>query len=222
MAGSRRPRWRQDFGACLVRDYTCQRPHRSAVVFYLWNGEPGYCWLFPTGQGYRLGAGFLGSAAKSTRRHLDSMEQFCQASGLLPGERRLHRISGALAPVRLPATIAAQRVLLVGDAAGLLDPLSGEGIYNAMRSGQAAGLVLGQGLDRPARRYLRAIRPLLREVGPPGASHPGLMVAALKAYFGLVPGLDRLGLGGLARRPFVNRLFRRGSLPPGSHYRRLH
>ena len=32
-----------------------------------------------------------------------------------------------------------ERVLLVGDAGGFVDPLTGEGIYGALHSGQAAG-----------------------------------------------------------------------------------
>lgn len=41
-----------------------------------------------------------------------------------------------------------RRIFLVGDAAGMVDPLSGEGIYNAIKTGQAAaGAILSERLD---------------------------------------------------------------------------
>jgi flavin-dependent dehydrogenase len=53
-------------------------------------------------------------------------------------------------------TPAAGRVLLVGDAAGLVNPLQGEGIAHAMRSGQAAATIVlttGGRPDEAAARY---------------------------------------------------------------------
>ena len=48
---------------------------------------------------------------------------------------------------------ARDRVLLVGDAAGLVNPLQGEGIAQAMDSGQAAADAIVHGVDRAAGRY---------------------------------------------------------------------
>ena len=45
------------------------------------------------------------------------------------------------------------RVLLVGDAAGLVNPLQGEGISQAMGSGRAAAEAVLRGPDRAAARY---------------------------------------------------------------------
>lgn len=53
-----------DSGSCLVHDMVCDRPHETAVVFYLWGGEPGYGYLFPTADGYCVGVGFLGAPLK--------------------------------------------------------------------------------------------------------------------------------------------------------------
>ena len=43
--------------------------------------------------------------------------------------------------------LASTRVLLAGDAAGFVDPLTGEGIYGAIRSGQAAAVAIGRALQ---------------------------------------------------------------------------
>jgi len=42
----------------------------------------------------------------------------------------------------------ANRLLLVGDAAGFINPLTGEGIYYAMVSGQIAATVIAEALEK--------------------------------------------------------------------------
>lgn len=58
-------------------------------------------------------------------------------------------------------------VLLAGDAAGLVDPITGEGIAYAMKSGQLAALAAAEALAEGApasalRRYRKALRPVHR------------------------------------------------------------
>jgi flavin-dependent dehydrogenase len=74
----------------------------------------------------------------SLRRHLSAL---CRQYGL--DEARLYNLRGHHLPTRTPgAAITRGRGLLVGDAAGLVDPLSGEGIHNAIRSAQLAAEAL--------------------------------------------------------------------------------
>lgn len=47
------------------------------------------------------------------------------------------------------APVTRGRVILAGDAAGYYDPLTGQGIYRALRSGELAALALDRGLRRP-------------------------------------------------------------------------
>ena len=54
-------------------------------------------------------------------------------------------------------TPAAGRVLLTGDAAGLVNPLQGEGIAHAMTSGRAAAQAVLEGPASAAGRYRAAI-----------------------------------------------------------------
>lgn len=56
-----------------------------------------------------------------------------------------------------------RRVLLVGDAAGLADPLLGEGLYNAIKSGQAAARAIIQArgtICNASKLYHREIAPI--------------------------------------------------------------
>jgi flavin-dependent dehydrogenase len=61
----------------------------------------------------------------------------------------LTEVRGHRLPVRRPgAPVASGRILLVGDAAGLVDPLSGDGIYEAFVSARlAADAILTGELD---------------------------------------------------------------------------
>ena len=75
-----------------------------------------------------------------------------------------HRLGGWLKMGMVGTTPARGRVLLVGDAAGLVNPLQGEGISQAMRSGRAAAEAVLAGPDAAAARYraylASAVRPL--------------------------------------------------------------
>jgi len=208
-------------GLCLVNHITCDKPHDEAHIFYLWAGDLGYGYLFPTREGYYVGAGYAGPSRKRVKPHLDDLMTHCVANGLLPRDHRIHQVAGGLAPTTVVKNVATEGVLLVGDAAGLLNQLSGEGIYYAMKSGKMAGTILAESLDQADVRYRRAIQPLLDEVTYATSIRPRLMGAALKSYFGATRLAEWLGLDSHLKRPLVNRLFRRLELPTQSHYRPL-
>jgi menaquinone-9 beta-reductase len=105
---------------------------------------PGYAWVFPTAtRTANVGAGFC---ARGRRRKLPSpqeaMAQFLQHSHLKDTLARARRISPVKGyPLRVDFTTAPTfcgRVLFVGEAAGLVNPLSGEGVDYALESGQVA------------------------------------------------------------------------------------
>lgn len=124
----------------------------------------GYGWLFPAVAGsanvgvYQRGDHYGGAGAnldgafeRFVARH---PERFAGAREV--GPRRTWALP--LAPAPWPIAMAG--LLTVGDAANLVDPLSGEGIWQALRSGQlAAELILAserEAGDGLARAYQRA------------------------------------------------------------------
>ncbi len=132
-----------------VRCYFDQ-PVRLPVIT-LWEQKPwrafaGYGWIFPGPDGVAnagLGLGTLShrqSGAEAVRQlpaYLDHLVEI----GLLDKARVSplpRRLGGWLKMGMLGTIPAAGRVLLVGDAAGLVNPLQGEGIAPAMTSGRAA------------------------------------------------------------------------------------
>ena len=215
------PRTANQAGACLEHELVCEKPHDTAHVFFLWDAEPGYCWIFPTRNGYNVGAGFLGSARRRVRQLFRDFNEFSIERGLLPPESERAESFGALAPATVVGRVADEGILLVGDAAGLLSQLSGEGIYYAMKSGQAAGLVLSAGLHGAAGRYRREIQPVIGEVTYLRTLRPRLLAGALQGYFGLSGAAARSGLGSALQRPLLNRMFRRRRLAEASLYSRL-
>ena len=59
------------------------------------------------------------------------------------------------------------RVLLVGDAAGLVDPLLGEGLYHAITSGQEAAAAIADAMDTgrdACRTYTKGLTPIQRDL----------------------------------------------------------
>ena len=84
-----------------------------------------------------------------------------QLDRLLPGAGRRRRAAGAATTCRCRAAAGAATsrtaaVLLAGDAAGLVNPMTGEGIYYAVATGAAAGRTAAVAArDRPRRRGRR-------------------------------------------------------------------
>lgn len=110
-----------------------------------WHALPGYGWLFPGSDGQAnvgLGVGMLADRTSAARavRLLPAFLEHLRDLGLLaerPAPAR--RLGGWLKMGIVGTTPVTGRVLLVGDAAGLVNPLQGEGIAQAMSSGRAAG-----------------------------------------------------------------------------------
>lgn len=107
----------------------------------------GYGWLFPKDDHLNIGVGGWQHFGPSLRGRLDRLARYYGVGGVAPSYLRGHHL-----PVRTPgAPLAGDRVLLVGDAAGLIDPLSGEGIFAAIYSGRLAA--------EHALRYLAGATP---------------------------------------------------------------
>ena len=116
----------------------------------------GYGWVFPKCDHVNVGVVAWRYAASTLRGHLGDL---CRQFGF--SETRLRDLRGHLLPVRRPgARIACGPALLLGDSAGLVDPLSGEGMHNAFLSARLAadaldGYLAGRAPDLSA--YERAV-----------------------------------------------------------------
>jgi flavin-dependent dehydrogenase len=138
----------------------------------------GYGWLFPKGDHVNVGVGGWKYLAGGFRPHLDRLTRHY---GLRPADVR--QIRGHHLPVRRNgAPIARGRVMLVGDAAGLVDPLSGEGIYAAIASGGMSAVQALAAIDGPSINLGGYQRQIDRELGP-----ELLVSSRLQDVFNLMP-----------------------------------
>jgi geranylgeranyl reductase family protein len=94
----------------------------------------GYGWVFAKGDHVNVGVGAWQSEGPRIREHL---RRVCEAHGVAPDE--LEHLRGHRLPLRRPGVaIASERALAVGDAAGLIDPVSGDGMYECFVSAKLA------------------------------------------------------------------------------------
>ena len=103
------------------------------LVFDFAPVRDGYGWIFPKGDHVNIG---LYSYARDEKIDRARLAAYVRARyGNAPAEDVIGQYAGFGAAQH---TIPATRVFLVGDAGGFADPLTGEGIYYAIVSGQAA------------------------------------------------------------------------------------
>lgn len=167
------PRNRGRHLAVAVRGYVAAADGLDEL-YIRWDPVPGdglgYAWAFPTARGM-ANVGYGTAAEGVSKAHLVK-----RASELLPAFAiESTRMTGHLLPLstRMPR-LAVGRILLVGDAASQINPLTGEGIFYALASGALAGRVgiadsdAGNAYPRALRkrfgrqhRQLRALYPLI-------------------------------------------------------------
>ena len=136
--------------------------YRSLALIELGIIPGGYGWLFPKGDHANVGVGGWESEGPRLRDHLSRL---CREYGI--AESRIESLRGHRLPLRRAgARPVLGRTLLVGDAAGLVDPLTGDGMYEAFVSSRlASGAILdvlagrAASLDPYVERLRAAVAP---------------------------------------------------------------
>ncbi len=151
----------------------------SQTVFLDWGTIPGsYGWIFPKQNHFSVGIGGPASLSEQLKPY---GEKFIRLSGI--------RFMGPQTMKAWPIPVRTKkglfhsgRILIAGDAAGLTDPMTGEGIYYAVKSGRHAAMAIYdqlQGDPNGLIRYTDEINNSLM---------PELMEAErIKAIFNAVP-----------------------------------
>jgi geranylgeranyl reductase family protein len=131
----------------------------------LWEGDailPGYGWLFPLADGsVNLGAGLLNTFRDfkdlSAQRVFDAFWRMLPAEWNVDEASAEGRVLSGPLPMGFSRTPAAvPGMLVVGDAAGMVNPFNGEGIAYAMEAGEIAADLIHDALvnDRPGIAHL--------------------------------------------------------------------
>lgn len=167
----------------------------------------GYGWIFPKGDHLNFGVGGYLEEGPRMREHLTRL---CDAHDV--PLTALENLRGYRLPIRRSGTpVAVGRAVLVGDAAGLVDPFSGDGMYEAFLSSriateEVAALLEGRAADLSAYPA--------RLGGSLNAHRAGAWVA--KATIERSPALMWAILGSERMRRWVARRMQHGTPPPSA------
>ena len=144
------------YGVALEANFPHDARFAGAMTLQMATLPGGYGWIFPKGDHVNVGVGGDEAAGPQLRACLRRM---CEAYGIDPDAATDTR--GYRLPMRTGATVLANdRAALIGDAAGVLDPFTGDGMYEAFVS---AELVTEAVLAGDLAGYPAAIE---RRIGP--------------------------------------------------------
>jgi menaquinone-9 beta-reductase len=119
-------------------------PANQADLYFNKESFPGYCWLFPTGKNQaNVGVGMVLDTIPSGNRLKELFNHLIKNNVALHKRLRNAKLIGQIKGWPLTTYNANQplvdnRVMLIGDAAGLVNPLNGEGIQYALLSSRWA------------------------------------------------------------------------------------
>ena len=105
----------------------------------------GYYWVFPRNPDkneVNVGVGFILDFGYDIKKML---EEFKQKRGITG---KVNYVSGGLIPIGLQPPYKYKNILFVGDAGVGAFPFSGQGIYRALLSGDAAGKLIATGKEK--------------------------------------------------------------------------
>jgi len=122
----------------------------------------GYGWVFPKGENLSIGVAALKRYAPDLK---DYFQRYLPSLGL--GDYKVVHFRGHHIPLRKPGSAVLKgRELLVGNAAGVARPFTGEGIYHAIRSAQLAAPVVAANVGREQPDLSEYQRAVAREMEP--------------------------------------------------------
>jgi geranylgeranyl reductase family protein len=103
----------------------------------------GYGWVFPKADHLSIGIGAPSDKAKGLKNILSEYRD-----SLKLGQHTVLRWNAGLLPVCVEQPIVSRdRAILIGDAAGLADPLTGEGLHNAILSARLGAAAIEKALN---------------------------------------------------------------------------
>jgi geranylgeranyl reductase family protein len=122
---------------------------RVGHIHLMYKNIPGYAWLFPKKDSFNIGVGEFMPFRKYAPEKVDLIKafnsyfQFIKEEKLIPKSLKIGKLKGGSIPIYPLKKTYADRLLLCGDAAGFINPMSGGGIHFAMVSGENAATVIG-------------------------------------------------------------------------------
>jgi len=150
-----------------------RRRYGGRMVLELAVVPGGYGWVFPKGDHVNFGVGGWDFEGPKLRGHL---RRLCEEHGVDVEE--LTDVRGHRLPLRRAGAVLSRgRAALVGDAAGLVDPVSGDGMYEAFFSARLAAAAAIDVLEGRAETLAPYHAVVARALGSVAAAGWGAKVA---------------------------------------------
>ncbi len=151
----------KNIGMCMVEEFPLDSKildqffgeNRCIHLHLNFQGIAGYGWVFPKAQCVNIGIGEFRQAIKQKKERKNIRDLFenylkvLKETHLIPSFVQSKNPTGGVFPTSPINQTAFERVVFCGDAAGLVNPITGEGIYGAMVSGEIAAAVIKETLD---------------------------------------------------------------------------
>jgi geranylgeranyl reductase family protein len=152
--------WRKD-QVSIATGFFARGSTSSEIVIEIVSTPPGYLWSFPRSDHLAVGICAPAAAGIGASALRDRCRAWIRATGLAPGcdlEPYAWPIPSLSAGDLESIAPSGPGWLLIGDAAGLVDPITREGIFFALQSASFAADALGSGRPRPEREYTERVR----------------------------------------------------------------
>jgi len=155
----------KDIVSCIQYRMTNIDIEENFTHFFIGSCAPGgYVWIFPKGKKEaNVGIGVSLNKLKHKGEVKKYLDNFIEKHSYLKKGSVIQIVTGAVSTCPVPKRIVDNGIMLVGDAARLIDPITGGGIANACISGMYAGNIAAKCLDSPSKECLEEYQKMVQD-----------------------------------------------------------
>ncbi|MEQ9715047.1 MAG: geranylgeranyl reductase family protein [Candidatus Asgardarchaeum sp.] len=167
LAGIRKTWEKNSFGFAFVYETELNKQEIKKLAgeyklhMYFGFVKHGYGWIFVKGNVINIGIGAFIHMASNIKEKLNRFLKYIKFPNF-----DYSKLGGSILPVGgLKRKIVSDNIVLIGDAAGVVDPITGEGIYPSIKSSEIASSVIIGALNESnfSKRYLSKYEKILWE-----------------------------------------------------------
>ena len=151
-------RW---LAVCVLKEYKLDKStvdkyfgnNRCGHLYAKFEDILGYGWIFPKKEHINIGIGSIIKKDDNSKIKVNLLDYFkkfidsLKKQKMIPRSLKTDGIKGGALPIYPLKKTYSNRLVLVGDASGVINPLTGEGIYYAMSSGEIAANVVSEAIE---------------------------------------------------------------------------